>query len=361
MLQAIFPVSPNSVHPEEDAKGDVFKMKRAGCGVPPCGRGGHCELTPKLEEISDARGWPAPGEGDECSSRALSFVNIDPHKVHSSDSDEEAVSDLPLKELDKEFDQAYPLHSAQQTPSWGGRGPSPRHGAFQRDAEFLCQDGPSFPSRMSADDDWDSSAGVLGDTEACGSPVDCDPETTPTEMVVRPKIRKQTDENPKERRRFRPGGEAGCGSVLLKESPENFPVYDPRTAGTESGMWHRAEADASGGTDEDDFWEDLEGYGDRQGAFQKEDDRYSFYTLILAPSAVCVVRCGSEIAPHSLCSHYLGQRLLLWLMGSFDEVPDFRVAVDGGFVFSLLLPVSGDRSSMVLIVSSSSVLHALAY
>ncbi|XP_048875796.1 E3 ubiquitin-protein ligase Praja-2 isoform X1 [Brienomyrus brachyistius] len=277
VLQAIFPVSPNSVHPEEDAKGDMFKMKRAGCGAPPCGRGGDCEpmLLPKLKEISDARGWPTPSEGDVCSSSVLSFVNTDPYKEHSSDGDEEAGSDLPLKELDKDFDQPNALHSTRQIPSWGGRGLSPRHGAFQRDAEFLCQDGPSFQGGISVDEDRDAWAVVLGDTEVCGFPVacDCDPETTPTEMVVRPKIRKQTDENPKERR-IPPGGEAGCGSVPPKDSPENFLVYEPQTTGTKSGMWQRAEVDASGGTDEDedDLWEDLEDYGDAHGAFRKGDD-----------------------------------------------------------------------------------------
>ncbi|XP_048875801.1 E3 ubiquitin-protein ligase Praja-2 isoform X5 [Brienomyrus brachyistius] len=255
----------------------MFKMKRAGCGAPPCGRGGDCEpmLLPKLKEISDARGWPTPSEGDVCSSSVLSFVNTDPYKEHSSDGDEEAGSDLPLKELDKDFDQPNALHSTRQIPSWGGRGLSPRHGAFQRDAEFLCQDGPSFQGGISVDEDRDAWAVVLGDTEVCGFPVacDCDPETTPTEMVVRPKIRKQTDENPKERR-IPPGGEAGCGSVPPKDSPENFLVYEPQTTGTKSGMWQRAEVDASGGTDEDedDLWEDLEDYGDAHGAFRKGDD-----------------------------------------------------------------------------------------
>ncbi|XP_067105970.1 E3 ubiquitin-protein ligase Praja-2 [Osmerus mordax] len=268
MLQAILPMSSNVVHPElkpksgneasgkkqlsrrpAEAPSVLYKKLRSeqtGAGV-----GDHEHNT---EKSSEASAWPVPEEEDAnvanasvanasvanasvanasvANASALSFVNIDSYEPDSSGGEEESPGSDPslglqrrlddmIFELGKEFDYLSGLHSYLYTKSCEGTDCLVKDPAV-KDLSNSSDPEDTVPQRSSPEqtghtesDQTLTSPGSPGEC-AAGLPPVCligsgnDTEQTgpsQTEMVVRPKIRKQTSETHLEKRKSSYGEE----------------------------------------------------------------------------------------------------------------------------------------------------------
>ncbi|XP_052447758.1 E3 ubiquitin-protein ligase Praja-2-like isoform X1 [Carassius gibelio] len=248
-----------------------------------------------MEKSEHARVWPI-SEDTKPNPEALSYINIDAYEPDSSGAEEEDLCLNPSQAAQKRLDGICELggnshpnvfpkiskHSMQIAPSRG--------------ATDLCCEEPGFERTVKAN--GKVSPLVVGEDQApkchgvtaSSAPASCkstgttDPEDTfQSEMVVRPKIRKQTSETHLERK----GSEKEevshlsglavrnkCGSAppgfLVQTSPENEFFFDfpPMASSDLSSEDRKNEVDDNTKADEEedddnDIWEDLENFGEK--------------------------------------------------------------------------------------------------
>ncbi|XP_031433630.1 E3 ubiquitin-protein ligase Praja-2 isoform X2 [Clupea harengus] len=385
MLQAIFPVTTNSVHPELTSK----SSKEANSRKQLSGRGGmetssgihckklrsECAVAPEPEPRvrgAEASAWPLAEEEDERDTvspnpSTLSFVNIDSYEPDSSGAEEEEDDeddelddsgadsdpsgglqrrlDSMINDLGKDFDYLNGLHSYLRT-RLGASGETDAASSSSQDASSgrdSAESAPEEPSpaapgwtchhsncesvcTSSADAEMDrcgaggtkgSEVGSLKDAENTMDVQGFAADTTTavaaaaTEMVVRPKIRKQTSETHLEKKRSssssssaqaeealpfgggggtaaRSAGKVKCGSappffLTQTERPGAAFLFDlPKpercrggstqaTRSLESAV-RRSQTTNGDEDDEDDFWEDLEEFSEKCASARKGDD-----------------------------------------------------------------------------------------
>lgn len=340
------------------------------------------------EEVEKERATVSPNPS------TLSFVNIDSYEPDSSDAEEDGDNDEDrelddsgadsdpsaglqrrldsmINDLGKDFDYLTGLHSYLRNrlgASGGGEDPD----VASCSSQDVCDGGqelaesaseqpsPIAPERTrcdlncetvcvsSVDTDVDRCgvgtlevkgsevAGSLNSTEnsmdAHGSGASASAASS-TEMVVRPKIRKQTSETHLEKKRpsstsssssalaeetlpFCGGGGSGgtsgrsagrvkCGSappffLTQTERPGAAFLFDlpkpercrggnvPMTRSQANGTARRSQTTKADEDDEDDFWEDLEEFSEKCASARKGDDRYVVNTQFNIPSSVWV-------------------------------------------------------------------------
>ncbi|KAJ8287034.1 hypothetical protein GJAV_G00046260 [Gymnothorax javanicus] len=328
MLQAIFPVSNNSVHPEVTGERPNPDAPRKQPAPPKAldptafsyrklrsDRSVACDTEPSSSssKSSEACAWPALEDEDSNRSSAsvLSFVNIDSYEPDSSDTEEYGLTSDPsvglqkrlddmICELGREFDYLNGLQSYLYTKSCEEPKP-PRN-----DAGELGRDGPTFDRSFS---EGEECTGLLNDpgnwpsqpdkSVAGSSPgelkiPDCRSDQAEPEMVVRPKIRKQASDarvekrkrsQPEAHRSARKQGESKCGSALPFTSTEtersrndflfDFPLTDLKASEHKSlkcqkedaEPWLRRKPDP-----DDKFWESLEPFEGKCTSLGKGDN-----------------------------------------------------------------------------------------
>ncbi|KAG9353647.1 hypothetical protein JZ751_011769 [Albula glossodonta] len=325
MLQAIFPVSSNSVHPEADGEKQSTDVTRKQQKVTDPSVFSYkklkgeqamaCESEPSLSssKSSEACAWPTFEDEDSnpSSSSVLSFVNIDSYEPDSSDGEEDDLSSDPslglqkrlddmICELGKEFDYLSGLHSYLYTKSCEETKPS------VKDTKELEQDVLAPQPSLSTSEENGSMSCDSGDRPdksdelvASYSPdghtiLECR-SSVETEMVVRPKIRKQTSESrlekrkcsqPEARHTSRQLGSSKCGSappffLTQTERPRNeflfdFPLTDFKVNESKPLEGHREDSEQRTKTEtEDNLWENPENLDEECTTLIKTDDRSS--------------------------------------------------------------------------------------
>lgn len=330
MLQAIFPVSNNSVHPEVNgtrlspdtprkqltADPSAFSYKKLRSEqTMAC----DSEASSGSSKSSEACAWPAFEDEDNDPSNAgvLSFVNIDSYEPDSSDAEEDGLSSDPslglqkrlddmICELGKEFDYLSGLQSYLYTKSCEEPKPS------QKEAGEPRQDGPAFRRTLSAGEEGaglsDNPSDRPGKEQSVASispdglsSPDCRSDQAEAEMVVRPKIRKQTSEGHIEKRKCsqpdarhpftRQLGNSKCGSappffLTQTERPGNeflfdFPLTDFKAGEPKPLKREDPETCCRRKPDtEDKFWENLEDFDEKCASLMKGDNRYFPYSHV---------------------------------------------------------------------------------
>lgn len=339
------------------------------------------------EEVERERATVSPNPS------TLSFVNIDSYEPDSSDAEEDGENDEDhelddsgadsdpsaglqrrldsmINDLGKDFDYLTGLHSYLRNrlgASGGGDDTDVASCSSQdvcdgrRDlAESASEElSPTAPGRTRRD---------LNCETVCGSSVDTDVDrcgvgtfemqgsevagslnsaentmdsqgsgatasaTSTTEMVVRPKIRKQTSETHLEKKRpsstssssaptedmlpfcsgsggtsGRNAGKVKCGSappffLTQTERPGAAFLFDlpkpercrgvgsvPMTRGQENSTARKSQTTKADEEEEDDFWEDLEEFSEKCASARKGDDRYVVCIQFNVPSScVCM-------------------------------------------------------------------------
>ncbi|XP_036385027.1 E3 ubiquitin-protein ligase Praja-2 [Megalops cyprinoides] len=323
MLQAIFPVSSNMVHPETKLNAEAPGRTQADSlkGAEPSafsykklkgGQAADCDAEHLFgsKKSSEACAWPTLEDEDNPSSPSvLSFVNIDSYEPESSDGEEDELSADPslglqrrlddmICELGKEFDYLSGLHSYLCAKSPGGSssegdGEEP-DGAPGRGSPRADEDG-ARPSNAVSDGPEEPEGSLAGVSPVGQESADreSDPAATEAEMVVRPKVRKQSSESQLEKRKCSQP-EAGRGSRQLAGSkcgsappffltqtgrPREFLFDFPQTACSvcESTPLEGKREDAETGRrpkagNQDDLWEDLEDFNEKCASLMKGDD-----------------------------------------------------------------------------------------
>ncbi|XP_064163650.1 E3 ubiquitin-protein ligase Praja-2 isoform X1 [Anguilla rostrata] len=327
MLHAIFPVSTNSVHPEVDGtrlNADAPRKQPAGLKAADHSAFSYrklkgeqamaCDSQPSSgsSKSSEACAWPALQDEDSNPSNGsvLSFVNIDSYEPDSSEAEEDGLSSDPslglqkrlddmICELGKEFDYLSGLQSYLYTKSCEEPKPS------QKDAGELRQDGSAFHRSLSEGEEGASSSSDPGDgpgepdqSVAGVSPdglkgPDCGSDRAEAEMVVRPKIRKQTSEGHLEKRKCsqpearhpfaRQQGGNKCGSappffLTQTERPRNeflfdFPLMEFKASESLKGEREDSETCCRRKPDaEDKLWENMEDFDEKCASLMKGDN-----------------------------------------------------------------------------------------
>ncbi|XP_035247674.1 E3 ubiquitin-protein ligase Praja-2 isoform X1 [Anguilla anguilla] len=327
MLHAIFPVSTNSVHPEVDGtrlNADAPRKQPAGLKAADHSAFSYrklkgeqamaCDSQPSSgsSKSSEACAWPALQDEDSNPSNGsvLSFVNIDSYEPDSSEAEEDGLSSDPslglqkrlddmICELGKEFDYLSGLQSYLYTKSCEEPKPS------QKDAGELRQDGSAFHRSLSEGEEGASSSSDPGDgpgepdqSVASVSPdglkgPDCGSDRAEAEMVVRPKIRKQTSEGHLEKRKCsqpearhpfaRQQGGNKCGSappffLTQTERPRNeflfdFPLMEFKASEPLKGEREDSETCCRRKPDaEDKLWENMEDFDEKCASLMKGDN-----------------------------------------------------------------------------------------
>lgn len=342
------------------------------------------------EEVERERATVSPNPS------TLSFVNIDSYEPDSSDAEEDGENDEDrelddssadldpsaglqrrldsmINDLGKDFDYLTGLHSYLRNRLGASGGGGDDTDVASCSSQDVCDGGrdlaesaseqlsPAAPERTrcdlncetvcasSADTDMDRCgvgtlevkgsevAGSLNSAEnsadAHGSSATASAASS-TEMVVRPKIRKQTSETHLEKKRTsstssssalaeetlpfcRGGGSGGisgrstgkvkCGSappffLTQTERPGATFLFDlpkpercrggggnvPMTRSHANGTARKSQTTKADEDDEDDFWEDLEEFSEKCASARRGDDRYDVYTQFNIPSCVCV-------------------------------------------------------------------------
>lgn len=327
MLHAIFPVSTNSVHPEVDGtrlNADAPRKQPAGLKAADHSAFSYrklkgeqamaCGSQPSSgsSKSSEACAWPALQDEDSNPSNGsvLSFVNIDSYEPDSSEAEEDGLSSDPslglqkrlddmICELGKEFDYLSGLQSYLYTKSCEEPKPS------QKDASELRQDASAFHRSLSEGEEGASSSSDPGDgpsepdqsvagvsPDGLKSP-DCGSDRAEAEMVVRPKIRKQTSEGHLEKRKCsqpearhpfaRPQGGNKCGSappffLTQTERPRNeflfdFPLMEFKASESLKGEREDSETCCRRKPDaEDKLWENMEDFDEKCASLMKGDN-----------------------------------------------------------------------------------------
>ncbi|KAM6984665.1 E3 ubiquitin-protein ligase Praja-2 [Aplochiton taeniatus] len=340
MLHAILPVS-NSVHPEMKAKAgkDAPVKKPWSSRRPPDTPSSihtkklkadptedtDLETNGSLKKSSEASAWPIAEDEDLSNAGALSFVNIDSYEPDSSGGEEENPGADPshglqrrlddmIFELGKEFDYLSGLHSYLYTKSSCEGTDSQPKDSPEKDS-IRDSNPEEFPPLRSLSSEQPDSNQTLEGSKTPAAPAagvshgaqeERDQPETQAEMVVRPKIRKQTSETQLEQQRKSSSGEAAAAATTVpvtvalhggssttvkpasktkcvsappffltqteRPNPEflfNFPQVERRRR-----RW-REEADGGcelDSDDEDDIWEELEDFNEKCAPFIKAEE-----------------------------------------------------------------------------------------
>ncbi len=254
--------------------------------------------------------WPI-NEDPKPNPEALSYINIDAYEPDSSGAEEDDSSLNPSQAAQKRLDGICELggnplddshpnvfskiskHSVQMAPSKSATDLCCEQPDFERTVKANIKVSPSLVS----EDQVPKCHGVTASSAPASykSTGKTNPEETiQSEMVVRPKIRKQTSETHLERRKRSEKEEVShlsgtavrnkCGSAppgfLAQTSPENELLFDfPPVASSDHNSEDRKdECDNNTKVDEDDdddIWEDLENFGEKCDPSTKGDERYS--------------------------------------------------------------------------------------
>ncbi|KAG5834353.1 hypothetical protein ANANG_G00260640 [Anguilla anguilla] len=294
MLHAIFPVSTNSVHPEVDGtrlNADAPRKQPAGLKAADHSAFSYrklkgeqamaCDSQPSSgsSKSSEACAWPALQDEDSNPSNGsvLSFVNIDSYEPDSSEAEEDGLSSDPslglqkrlddmICELGKEFDYLSGVSlRARRAPA--------RPATRRRAGRAGPIGGRRFPDGLKGPD--------------CGS------DRAEAEMVVRPKIRKQTSEGHLEKRKCsqpearhpfaRQQGGNKCGSappffLTQTERPRNeflfdFPLMEFKASESLKGEREDSESCCRRKPDaEDKLWENMEDFDEKCASLMKGDN-----------------------------------------------------------------------------------------
>ncbi|KAJ7986994.1 hypothetical protein DPEC_G00334160 [Dallia pectoralis] len=355
MLHAIFPVSSNSVHPGGKAKfGKSHSHKKLPTSWR--SSEAHAIHNKKLKsdqplsfdqdqngckKSAEASAWPIPEDDDDDSSPSntsvLSFVNIDAYEPDSSEGEEEEevveeevvddeggqgsdpseglqkrLDDM-IFELGKEFDYLSGLHSYLYTKSCDGTDFSQMDTESVKDCSHIdtvsvkdprtdLQCGAEEPREMAHPENFPMDPDTTEDLVAKGPAVppkgvaelgSDDQRGAQSEMVVRPKIRKQTSETHLEKRKSDEEG-VRCGSakqtgqtkclsappffLTQTERPSQdflfeFPRTDLNGFRPIERRFQRGESRGKVVSDhEEDIWEDLEDFNETCAPFLKAEE-----------------------------------------------------------------------------------------
>ncbi|XP_058633197.1 E3 ubiquitin-protein ligase Praja-2 isoform X2 [Onychostoma macrolepis] len=282
--------------------------------VVPCDR----KYYSDIEKSEQARVWPI-SEDPKPNPEALSYINIDAYEPDSSGAEEEDSNLNPSQAAQKRLDGICELagnslddshpnvfsnirkHSVQMAPS--------------KSATDLCCEQPDFERTVKAnrkvspllvcEDQVPKCHGVTASSAPASykstgkSTGKTNPEETfQSEMVVRPKIRKQTSETHLESRKRSEKEEVShlsgsavrnkCGSAppgfLAQTSPENELLFDfpPMALSDLNSEDRKNEGDDKTKVDEDDdddeIWEDLENFGEKCDPSTKGDESSSEFS-----------------------------------------------------------------------------------
>ncbi|XP_028827749.1 E3 ubiquitin-protein ligase Praja-2 isoform X2 [Denticeps clupeoides] len=312
MLQAIFPVSPNSVHPElpsPDNK-EAPSRKQPPVRINMDSSGSH-KKKPKSKDPAavdsagdlsaeacgwfaleeEARGPPNPG--------VLSFVNIDSYEPESSEGEDELEMSIGLQNQGSDS-LSERLHSFVWTTSQGAEctyleRQSERNDTQTAEAAEFCltkcangktdctSGGDIRPDEFEAHTARSSGPDVLrgaestSTTSSSGNPG--------AEMVVRSKIRKQTNETRREKRRSRQAdvaaGRAGskgesdsaASLFLTQERLSTFLSSDlPHLCGGEELQENNGGSSTAQPRERDDLWQGLDDFTAKCGVARQDED-----------------------------------------------------------------------------------------
>ncbi|MBN3315224.1 PJA2 ligase, partial [Atractosteus spatula] len=411
-LQAILPVESNSVHPEasgtnffkdisrvkhvasqkgNEATSFSYKKLKSDCDDPNSKK----HLGPK--KSSEACAWPTFEDQKECSRSpiGLSFVNIDSYEPDSSDGEEDELSgnssieahpgfqkrlDNMICELEKEFDYLSGLHSYLCTKTCENHDPLPKSSCPERDIEEPQQN--SFVSQKSNSSVREESINLsnicndrqkkLEDSEINVSLVsECTPQksfdwkndqgVSQTEMVVRPKIRKQSTDSHLEKSKGSQLDDAQHGFcrktqaanntwssippffLTQTEKPEKEFLYEisctdsaPDELRPFEGKQERTELHNRNKHDEedDDLWEDLEDFGEKCVSFIKDDNSSEcsegeWSATCTSESGVDKQQCSSGESWETLPGLDEPEHDLQSNSSSLDDIPDINFNPEG--------------------------------
>lgn len=340
MLHAIFPVSSNSVHPEVKIKSgkDPPHKKQSTSRQSSEAHSIHYKKSDQpvasdqdqnggSKKSAEASAWPIPEDEDSnpSNSSILSIVNIDAYEPDSSGGEEEGghgsdtshglqkILDDMIFELGKEFDYLSGLHSYLYTQSSEGTTDcslrdtesvkdsrtDPRSDSNTEEippewniSEHNRTDHPEISTEFRTPEDL-ATVGPKGPAELGND----DQRGTQSEMVVRPKIRKQTSETHLEKWKSSHGEEAHCGSakqasktkcvsappffLTQTERPNQEFLFDyPQTDSYGiSPIKRRGEYGEACSKiisdDEKDIWEELEDFNETGVPFMKAEERFN--------------------------------------------------------------------------------------
>ncbi|XP_055719283.1 E3 ubiquitin-protein ligase Praja-2-like isoform X1 [Salvelinus fontinalis] len=337
MLHAIFPVSSNSVHPEvkiksgkdpphkkqstsrQSSEAHSIHYKKSDQPVAP-----DQDQNVVSKKSAEASAWPIPEDEDSnpSNSSILSIVNIDAYEPDSSGGEEEGGQgsdtshglqkrlDDMIFELGKEFDYLSGLHSYLYTQSSEGTTDcslrdtesvkdsrtDPRSDSNTEEippewniSEHNRTDHPEISTEFRTPEEL-ATVGPKGPAELGND----DHRGTQSEMVVRPKIRKQSSETHLEKWKSSHGEEAHCGSakqasktkcvsappffLTQTERPNQEFLFDyPQTHSYGlSTIERRAEYGEACSKiisdDEKDIWEELEDFNETGVPFMKAEE-----------------------------------------------------------------------------------------
>ncbi|XP_073697084.1 E3 ubiquitin-protein ligase Praja-2 isoform X2 [Garra rufa] len=265
-----------------------------------------------MEKSEQARVWPI-SEDPKPIPEALSYINIDAYEPDSSGAEEDDLSLNPSQAAQKRLDGICEL---------GGNSLDDSHPnvfskiskrsvqiAPSKSSTDLCCAVPDFERTVKAkskvrpllvDEDQ---APKCHEVTASSAPASYEStgktnpeETFQSEMVVRPKIRKQTSETHLERRKRSEkeevshlsglAGRSKCGSappgLLAQTSPKNEFLFDfPPMALSDLNSEERTNEDddiakvEEENDDDDEIWEDLENFGEKCDPSTKGDESSS--------------------------------------------------------------------------------------
>ncbi|XP_067262232.1 E3 ubiquitin-protein ligase Praja-2 isoform X2 [Chanodichthys erythropterus] len=268
-----------------------------------------------IEKSDRARVWPI-SEAHRPNPEALSYINIDAYEPDSSGAEEEDLSLNPSRAAQKRLDGICGL--GENVDSLDDSHPdvftkiSKRsvQTAPSKDSTELRSEEPDFQRTVKANRKVgqllvceDQAPKCHGATASAGpvsykSTGKTNPEeTSQSEMVVRPKIRKQTSETHLERRKRSEKEEVShlsgsadrnkCGSAppgfLTQTNPENEFLFDfPPMALSDLNSEDRKSAKDNNtkvdDNDDGDIWEDLENFGEKCEPSTKGDESSSEFS-----------------------------------------------------------------------------------
>ncbi|XP_066567680.1 E3 ubiquitin-protein ligase Praja-2 isoform X2 [Amia ocellicauda] len=414
-LQAMFPVAPNSVHPEVQSSKfirDVPSRKHTSSHKGPDAAAAFSYKKVKYDQVVscnsetnlgpkkslEACAWPKLEDRDDQTKRpgGLSFVNIDSYEPDSSEGEEDEVCndralethpglqkrlDNMICELEKEFDYISGLHSFLYTKTCEeDSDPASDSARSERDIEEAPRDrsapaaekragptrscdhaGPpcSCDHRLDEPEDYTAGASPAGDRTPRKS-FDCksDQGGSQSEMVVRPKIRKQTSESHLERRKCPPQEDLDPGFGRAAQAAGKWSSVPPffltqtekptkdflfEFTHTYSGAERRAaegsvedlELSGRAKQDEDeDLWEDLEDFNEKCVSFAKDGDSSEcsegeWSATWTSDSAVEKERCSSAESWETLPGLDEPEHELQSNGSSLDDVPDLSFNSEG--------------------------------
>nr|XP_009300150.1 E3 ubiquitin-protein ligase Praja-2 isoform X1 [Danio rerio] len=320
VLQTILPIScTNSVRPEINAAAhhpEGHNRRHSSLRRVPKAPLNHFK-RPKNDQVvpydrkhcsgrEKSKVWPID-ENHKTNSKALSYINIDAYEPDSSGAEEEDLSSDPshaaCRRLDGICELGGNVDSLDDSRSSLFRKNRMKQMASSKDSTDLFDDTPDCQRTVKTNGKpsfflEDGAPKCYGDTASAVSHKNTEQnnpgETFESEMVVRPKIRKQTSETHLERRKRSEKEETGhlsgsairnkCGSAppgfLAQTCPENKFLFNfPAMALSDLNSEDRKSEDENAKVeDEDDIWEDLENFGEKCEPSMKADESSSEFS-----------------------------------------------------------------------------------